>query len=257
MKKCFTFLLTTLLCLIFIGQLQSQEISVFQFRHVPDDKVSEFIYRETNYWAKVAEKAIEKGNLQTWALMQKVGGYDIPNSSNFLFINTMKDINANMGDMWDPSALFPDVPEDQISTWDMGTVTTQAFVRTNPMIMATSANPAEDFNYIKINFWKSSAPADFVSIEQEHWAPFIKAEMEKSGVSQVAWGNAVIINPRGPNVPANSMSFDVYPTLGDLLTPTWSEGAVFPTEGLDLLSEITESRTEVIYRIVKVVTGNN
>lgn len=257
MKKCLITLTTTLLCFIFIIQIKAQQISVFQFRQVPDDKVAEFIHRETTYWAEVAQKAIDKGNLQTWALFQKVGGYDIPNSSNFLFINTMNDINANMGEMWDASAIFPDVPTEQMSTWEMSTVTSQAFVRTNPMITASSANPAEDFNYLKINFWKSSNPAQFVEIEQEHWAPFITGEMEKSGVSQVGWSNAIIINPRGPNVPANTMSFDIYPTLGDLLTPKWSEGVEFPAEGLDLLNEITESRTEVIYRIVKVVTGNN
>ncbi|NND08299.1 MAG: hypothetical protein HKN87_18120 [Saprospiraceae bacterium] len=256
MKNQITHLVTIVLSLLFTLQIGAQDISVFQFRQVPNDKVNEFIHRETTYWAEVAQKAVDKGDLITWALFQKVGGYDIPNSSNFLFINTVKDINANMGDMWNAAAVFPDVPASQLSTWEMSTVTSQAFVRINPMVAAANATP-DDFNYVKINFWKSSNPAAFVALEQEHWAPFIKAEMAKSGVSQVGWSNAEIINPRGPNVPANSMSFDIYPTLGELLTPKWSEGATFPQEGLAKLQEITESRTEVIYRVVKVVSANN
>ncbi len=258
MKSRITFFMATLLCLSFFVQLQAQDpISIFQFRQVPNDKIAEFIHRETTYWAEVAQKAIDKGNLMTWALFQKVGGYDIPNSSNFLFINVMNDINAKMGDIWNARAVFPDVPMEQMSTWEMSTVTSQAFVRTYPMIKAPSANPEEDFNFLKINFWKSSDPNSFVDLEQAHWAPFIKSEMAKPGVSQVGWSNALIINPRGPKVPANSMSFDLYPTLGDLLTPKWSEGVEFPMEHLNKLREITESRTEAIYRIIKVVTSNN
>lgn len=256
MKNQLINLLTALLCFIFTVQIGAQDISVFQFRQVPNDKVGEFIHRETTYWAEVAQKAVDQGNLVTWALLERVGGYDIPNSSNFLFINTVKDINANMSEMWNASAVFPDVPESQISTWGMSTVTSQAFVRPNPMVMAANADP-KDFNFVKINFWKSSDPAAFVALEQEHWAPFIKEEMAKSGVSQVAWSNAELINPRGPNIPANSMSFDIYPTLGDVLTPKWSEGVAFPNEALAKLQEMTESRSEVIYRVVKVVSANN
>ena len=42
-------------------QLQSvaqddSSITVYQYRHVPDNKIDEFIKRETTYWSRVAEK---------------------------------------------------------------------------------------------------------------------------------------------------------------------------------------------------------
>jgi hypothetical protein len=75
----------------------AQPISIYQFRHVSNEDMSQFMHRETTYWEKVAEKAIEEGNLQFWAVLVKVGGFDIPNSPNVLFINTFNDIDATGG----------------------------------------------------------------------------------------------------------------------------------------------------------------
>ena len=36
------------------------QITVYQYRHVPDDKIDEFLKRETTYWSKVAEKAVNE-----------------------------------------------------------------------------------------------------------------------------------------------------------------------------------------------------
>ena len=235
----------------------AQDISVFQYRHVPGDKIDEFLHRETTYWSEVARKGVDKGNLITWALFQKVGGFDLPNSSNFLFINTFKDINsANMSEIWNASAVFPDVPMDAMETNSLSTVTSQLFVRPDNFEASPNANPPQDFNFIKINYWDSSNPNDFIAIEKEHWVPFIKGEMAKSGVSQVGWGNATILSPRGPDMKAQTMSFDIYPTIKDALIPSWSDGVTFPEEGLTKLNEITNNRTEVLYRIVKVVAAN-
>ena len=67
---------------------QDRSITSYQYRHVPDDKIEEFIKRETTYWSKVAEKAVKDKTMTFWALLEKIGGYDLPNSSNYLFINT-------------------------------------------------------------------------------------------------------------------------------------------------------------------------
>ena len=84
-------LLTTGLCLSllfgFSSQSVAQGITNYQFRKVEQANMQEFIKRETTYWSKVAEAAIEKGNLTFWGLFVKVGGFDIPNSPNVLFIN--------------------------------------------------------------------------------------------------------------------------------------------------------------------------
>src|SRR5580765_4235115 len=81
---------------------QDGAITTYQYRHVPGDKIEEFIKRETTYWSKVAQKAVDNKTMSFWALLEKVGGYDLPNSSNYLFINTYPDIDK-AGAMWDAS----------------------------------------------------------------------------------------------------------------------------------------------------------
>src|SRR5271154_6322881 len=78
---------------------QDHSITVYQYRHVPNDKIEEFIKRETTYWSKVAEKALKDKTMTFWAVFEKVGGYDLPNSSNYLFINTFPDVDK-MGDVF-------------------------------------------------------------------------------------------------------------------------------------------------------------
>lgn len=239
---------------VFILPAICQPISVMQYRHVPNDKINEFLYRETTYWSQVAQKAVDEGKLSQWILFQKIGGYDMPNSSNFLFINTVPDINMNMGEIWNPSQVFPDMPNHAMETNSISTVTAQVFARPMEWEEVDGANPREQFHYVKFNYWNTTSPNQFVTLEREHWGPFINAEMEKEATSQVAWGNAIILNPRGPEMPGNTISMDVYPTLKDMLIPTWSENAEFPEEGLNELSDLVTSRTEVMYRVVMAVT---
>lgn len=59
MKTTLTYvagMLKTVLCIIllfgFYSSSFSQGISVYQYRHIPNDKVEEFIKRETTYWKK-------------------------------------------------------------------------------------------------------------------------------------------------------------------------------------------------------------
>lgn len=247
------FLLLCILCLLY-NTSEAQTISVYQYRKVADENISEFIHRETTYWSKVAQKAIDDGKLNQWILLQKVGGYDLPNSSNFLFINAFPDINVNIGEVWNAGNVFPDVPMSAIETNSLSTTITMAFVQPMEWEEVEGANAAEDFNFVKFNYWNTSNPNQFVNLEKEHWGPFINAEMEKEGCNQVAWGNAVIINPRGPNIPGNTISFDIYPTLKDVLLPSFSDDVVFPQEGLNKLGELVTSRTEAIYQVVMAVT---
>jgi hypothetical protein len=48
--------------------LVAQGITTYQYRRVPSDKQAEFIKRETTYWSKVAQKAIDNGTLTFWGL---------------------------------------------------------------------------------------------------------------------------------------------------------------------------------------------
>ena len=238
------------------SQLEAQNIMILQYRRVPQDQMAEFIHRETTYWSKVAEKAIEDGNLLSWALLQKVGGWNMESASNVLFINVVKDLDR-VGEMWDASKVFPDVPIEEIETNSMSTVTTTAFLAPGTYIEGPNTQP-EDMGYVKINYINASSSTNLLNLENEHWLPFIEAEMAKEGTSQVAWGNARILYPLGPDIKANFMSFDVYPSLHEALMPKWSEDAAFPEEGMQKINEITLNRRGAgIYAVVKSIDADD
>jgi len=236
------------------------QVSVWQFRQVDQANMEEFIQRETKYWSKVAESAVEKGNLTFWGLFVKQGGFDIPKTPNVIFINTFNDIDAaDMAAIWDPSALFPDVPIEEIETGSISKTLHMVFASPGNWVQKEGSNPEEDFNFIRFIFHNTDSPADLIALEDEHWAPFIKSAIEDGKTSQLAWGNATILAPSGPNMDATTISYDIYPTLTSALTGGFGddENIVFPEEGLAKINELeTSRRYNNVYSIVQVVSGN-
>lgn len=245
-----------MLCMIFFVGIHvsafAQGITVYQYRHVPADKVDDFINRETTYWSEVAQKALEKGNLTFWALLQKVGGYDLPNSSNFLFVNTYNDIDK-INEVWDAASVFPDVSMDKMETGSLSTVTSTFFLRDSYWEQAAETQP-DDFKYLSMVYHNSSDPSNLIELEKTHWAPFIKDAMDKKLTTQIGWGNSIVLSPSGDNIKFNTVSYDLYPSLSEALAPTWAEGTVLPEDGLNEIVEIElHRRGSVVYRLVKTV----
>jgi hypothetical protein len=238
---------------------QAQEIAVWQFRHVKQSDMQEFIDRETKYWSKVAEAALEKGNLTFWGLFVKQGGFDLENSPNVIFVNTFKDIDAvNMAETWNASAVFPDVPMDKMETQSMSTTMHQIFVRPVGMVTKEGSIPDEHYNYIRFIFHNSSNPGQLIALEQEHWQPFIKSAMEAGHTKQVAWGHSQILAPSQPNMDANTISYDVYPDMKSALTGGWAQDAEveFPQEGLEKINDLELTRRyNNVYRRIAVVNS--
>ena len=243
-------------CLTSFAQEEEEVgITVYQYRQVPQDKIQEFIERETTYWSKIAEKGFAKGNIKFWALLQKVGGYDVQNSSNFLFVNTYNDID-NMGSVWNASEVFPDVSIEDMETNSMSKVTSVLFLKSGGWYRAADAKPDEDFKFLKMIYHQTSSPAGLVAAENEHWGPFIQSAMDKDLTSQVAWGNSLILSPSGPDMKFTTVSIDMYPSLKEALDPRWDDSLQVP-EGLNTIMEMeTGPRGSVVYRIVKAMSAN-
>jgi hypothetical protein len=232
------------------------QITSYQYRHVPDDKISEFIKRETTYWSKVAQKAIDNKKMTFWALLEKVGGYDLPNSSNYLFINTFPNIDST-DDIWGTAESVAGVKMDQMETSTFTTTTSQFFLHDEDWVQASRAQPDKDFNYVVMNYHNSSAPDSFITLEKKYWKPFIQVAMNKKQTKQLAWGNAIVLSPSGGDVKFNTVSYDLFPTLQDALLTTWDTKTVFPTKGLAILDKIRLGESgRIIYRVVKVVRSN-
>lgn len=237
--------------------LKAQDITTYQYRHVAPDKVDEFIKRETTYWSKVARKAIDAGKMSFWALLEKVGGTDMTTASNYMFVNSFPDINADLSKVFDPTKLFPGMPLSKIETNSMSTTTGEVFIMDNAWVQAAKAVPDKDFNYVMINYHNSSDPALFNAIEKNNWGPFIKTAMDNKQVDQKAWGNSIVLTPTGGNMKFNCLSVDLFSNLKSALMPNWSPDITFPAAGLDSLRKISlDPPATVLYRIVKVEAKN-
>ena len=249
-----------ILMILFSSQLTSQaqndrSITVYQYRRVPNDKVDEFIKRETTYWSKVAEHALKNKTMTFWALLEKQGDYDMPNTSNFLFVNTFPDIDK-VGAVFGSAEKITGVPMAKMETNSMSTTTSQFFLHDEGWQQAASANPAKDFNYVVMIYHNTNNPDSLIRLENTYWAPFVKKAMDNKQTPQVAWGNAVVLSPSGDNIKFNTVSYDLYKTLQDALMPTWDPKVEFPNEGLNKINSLEINRRgSVVYRVVKVVAA--
>ena len=179
---------------------------------------------------------------------------------NVLFINTFKDIDAaDMSEIWNASAIFPDVPMEEMNTFGISKNLHSFYVSPGNWVEKEGAVPDEHFNFIRFIFHNSNSPSDLMALEDEHWAPFIKSAMDAGHTSQAAWGNAMILAPSGPNIDANTISYDIYPTLSSALTGGWNADAnvEFPQEALQKINELEITRRfNNVYRAVSVVDGS-
>ena len=234
-----------------------RSVTVYQYRHVPADKIDEFIKRETTYWSKVAQKAVDNKTMSFWAVFEKVGGYDLPNSSNYLFINTFPDIDK-VGDVFsDANAeAAAGVKLAEMETNSFTTVTSQIFLHEREWAQSSKAVPAKDFNYVELVYHNTNYPDSLIGLEKKYWNPFIKGAMDKGQTPQVAWGNAIVLAPFSEKFKFTTVSYDLYKTLGDLLMPVTDPKVVFPTAGLSKIDKIELNRREIsIYRMVKVIAA--
>ncbi len=246
------FILSLILAASLQAVVHAQAITVYQYRHVPAENVNEFLERETKYWAAVAENSVKKGNLTFWALLEKMGGYDLPNSSNFLFVNTFNDID-DVSSFFDMSEALPGMKWEDIETESLSTTTTMLFVNVENWQQAADAQ-SDDFNYLNMIYHNASDPQALIQLENDHWGPFIKEAMDSKKTTQTGWGNASIISPTGEDILFNTISYDIYPSLKEALIPTWDENMELPDEGMAKIMELEQNRrSSVIYRIVKVV----
>jgi len=236
---------------------QDRSVTSYQYRRVPNDKIDEFVKRETTYWTKVAQKAVDNKTMSFWALLEKVGGYDLPNSSNYLFINTFPDIDK-AGSMWNASDIekTAGVKMTDMEDYSFTTVTSEFFLHGREWVQSAKAVAAKDYNYVEMVYHNTDNPDSLINLEKKYWGPFIKGAMDKGQTPQVAWGNAIVLAPMGDNIKFTTVSYDLYKTLGDALMPVWDPKVVFPNDGLGMIGKLEIGRRGIaIYRVVKVVSA--
>ena len=243
-----------LFAMTFSLPLSAQDVMFYQYRKVPPSKVEEFLKREITYWSKVAQKGMDNGKIEFWGLFEKVSGGN-GNDANYLFVNTFKDIDeAMVGEMWDATKVFPGVPMSKMETNSMSEISQTLYTSPRSWEQSPKFRTPADAKFVVINYHHATDPQGFITLENKHWLPFIKGEMEATRTKQVAWGNQIVLSPSAGKDRVSTISVDLFQTFKDALIPSFAEDAKFPNDGLAELQKLTSAPRDIeIYRVVKIV----
>ncbi|NNF35783.1 MAG: hypothetical protein HKN68_16865 [Saprospiraceae bacterium] len=237
-------ILTISIC--FFSEIFSQ-VSVMQFRNVPQENIEEFIHRETTYWSEVAQKAVNEGKMVGWSLWQRVGGWDMDDAStNFVFVNTFANAEGvdNAGSIWNAEAVFPDGRMSAMETGSLGKVIHQIYVRSEGEVGAGAP-----FQYARVNFAKASDLDAYINLEKNVWMPFAKKHIEGGTTTQKYWNVSRLLSPSGDAIPFNAFTVDGFNKLSEVLSPAMPAGSTFPS--LDEFDEVHDKVYIQTYRLIK------
>jgi len=239
MKKLF-FTLT----LLFSFALTAQ-IVVFQPVHVSADKIDQFLNIELNYSKKIAQDAVNKGELEYWILLESTNPK--PGEFNYIWVNTYKDIATavNKGSWWNNSkkAVGVETPILYSSFADLKPDRRYYYK------MEQEIQPIGDFEYVILNFTNTTEVQKHLEEMDQYVIPHFKKTMSKHGM--MAWGSASKITPQGDDV-ATMMTYDSYDTLEHVMEHLSGEGVIGGLD-FDKLTPIQWSMRPVMR--IKGVTG--
>ncbi|MCW5515416.1 hypothetical protein [Muriicola sp. Z0-33] len=251
MKNVFTILFTCVLSLQFA---MAQGITTYQYRRVAPADMDDYLKRETTYWKTWAEAEVKKGNLLFWAILQRIGGMNQENGSNILIINTFKDIDKG-ADWGSVDAMFPNVKMEDIQTWDISTNRASVFLRGLNHIQGENVDPPKDFNFVRIIYHNTKNNGMHLAFESDKWKPMVEKAMADGKTTMKGWGNSQIISPESDDFPYSTISYDLFSSLHDALSPAFSEDMTIPDGFFDGLNENYEGpRNSNVFRVVTVVT---
>ncbi len=249
MKRIVTFCLVSLLAIVFV----SAQTIVHMHRHVPQENEEAYIEKEVKYWSKFAEEQLKEGKITFWAILKRVGGENLQSEPNFLIINNIKDIDADIP--WQKAhEMFPGLTFNDISVDDLSTLTDVIFLHgLGNHIQGENAVPERDFNFVQMNYHNMKNLGKHLTFEEDQVKPYFKAAMDANTTLQTGWGNSIITSPSSKNFPYKSASYDLFASLGDALSPNRFKDSPFPDGFFDEWQENYKYGEVRIYRIIKVV----
>ena len=254
MKKQLTLVLALFLCFQFIN---AQEITTYQYRTVKDSDMQEYLKRETTYWSKLAESEVKKGNMTFWAVLVKMDGIDLGKSANVLIINTFKDMDASNSIWGGITDLFPNVKMEDMQTNTLSKNSARIFVRgLDNHIQGDKVNPDDDFKFVRIIYHNNKNVGKHLTFESEKWKPMIQKAMNEGKTTMKGWGNSIIVSPQSTKFPYNTISYDVFATVHEALSPAVSEDLSLPDNFFaDIQDNYDGVRNSHLFRIVQSVSA--
>ena len=183
-----TILMIALFC---SGIIFSQQVAYLQYRWFPGIGNAEFVEKETKYWAKVAQSAIDQGNLNGWSLWRKVG---VTNTGepNYVFVNIYESPEkVNPEKIWSNENIEKmGVAPDMVETNSFAPVTFDYWMQLEDMI-------AGDYKYAIVNYAMPANRTGFITENKSLWKPLHQKNITNGTGGMTSWGMMSVIMPRG------------------------------------------------------------
>lgn len=201
-----------LLVMLFTGSMIGQ-ISYLQFRHVPADQEAKFVERETKHWSKVAQSAIDKGQMKSWTLWRKIGITGIDDyTPNYVLVNTYESFDKmNPDKVWSENLdALGTVKAEDIETSSFAKITYDYYVQLEEHIEGA-------YNYALVNYGKPTDLTAFIQENRSLWKPMHEARINNVMNKMTYWGMMSVIYPLGNQDRFSVFTVDGFNELNDVL----------------------------------------
>jgi hypothetical protein len=225
----------------------SSQIAVFHPVQVPGDQVETFEKIQTEYVQKIAQDAVDKGNLGAWALLKAFNATS--EDYNYLWVHLYQDVDQVVDKFtwWANSEEVLGIKPDIL----YGDIDARAD-RRYFYKMELAINGDSDGEWVILNFGNPDNVDQFLKDSEKIVMPHFEKMMNKSGM--LGWGVATKITPQGKNSQggdyATAMTYDVYDNLKNVMLHM-SGGAAIEGLPIDKLTPANFS----IRGIFRVITG--
>lgn len=225
----------------------SSQIAVFHPVQVPGDQVETFEKIQTEYVQKIAQDAVDKGNLGAWALLKAFNATS--EDYNYLWVHLYQDVDQVVDKFtwWANSEEVLGIKPDIL----YGDIDAKAD-RRYFYKMELAINGDSDGEWVILNFGNPDNVDQFLKDSEKIVMPHFEKMMNKSGM--LGWGVATKITPQGKNSQggdyATAMTYDVYDNLKNVMLHM-SGGAAIEGLPIDRLTPANFS----IRGIFRVITG--
>ena len=206
MKKLFLLALAILVSATAMGQ-----VAYLQYRVVPGDRQQEFVEKETKYWAKVAQSAIDKGQMVGWSLWRKVGITEA-GAPNYVFVNLFENAESiDQGAVWSDSNM-------QAMGVNPGMVETNTFAPTAFDYWMQLEDMIEgDYKYAIVNYAMPDDVGGFIEENKSLWKPLHQQNIDNGVNGMKSWGVMSVIHPRGKLGRFSVLTWDGFDKMSDVM----------------------------------------
>lgn len=214
-------LLSSLVAL-FTANLLMAQVLIFTPVKVENQDVEQFLNVEMNYSKKIAQNAVNNGDLMGWALLEATNPG--PGDFNYLWVNAYPDIDtaANKRAWWENSeAVIGIKPEILFSN-----SSSYQFDRSYIYKMMVNIPNIAPASYVILNFATPDDLEGVISSVNKYVVPHFNNNMKDHGM--VGWGMAKKITPQGKDY-SSVMFYDSYDSLANAMKHLAGEGII---EGL-------------------------